>query len=55
MTFHPKELWVISSSLDLMIKVWSLHTSECIVNFEGHFSAVTSFVVDSINTDIIVR
>ena len=33
--------------MDLAIKVWNLNTSQCFINLEGHFSAVTSFVIDT--------
>ena len=53
--FHPEELWLISAAMDLVIKIWNLKTSEVMANLQGHYSAPTGFVIDPINTNILIR
>ena len=53
--FHTEKLWLISAGMDLIIKVWNLQTSEVIANLQGHYSAPTDFVIDPVNTNILVR
>ena len=55
MKFHTEKLWLISAGMDLIIKVWNLQTSEVIANLQGHYSAPTDFVIDPVNTNIVVR